>query len=77
MRDERRKEERSKQDQTNNKAKQHSTPKATSRSLTLAILLVFTPYLLNAVDSEKFPHPFSCPCSTEAVGIAHKPPRSL
>ena len=28
MRDERRKEERSKQDQTNNKAKQHSTPKA-------------------------------------------------
>ena len=28
MRDERRKEETSKQDQTNNKAKQHSTPKA-------------------------------------------------
>ena len=28
MRDERRKEERSKQDQTNNKAKQYSTPKA-------------------------------------------------
>ena len=28
MRDERRKEERSKQDQTNNKAKQHSIPKA-------------------------------------------------
>ena len=28
MRDERRKEERSKHDQTNNKAKQHSTPKA-------------------------------------------------
>ena len=28
MRDERRKEGRSKQDQTNNKAKQHSTPKA-------------------------------------------------
>ena len=27
MRDERRKEERSKQDQTNNKTKQHSTPK--------------------------------------------------
>ena len=27
MRDERRKDERSKQDQTNNKAKQHSTPK--------------------------------------------------
>ena len=30
MRDERRKEERSKQGQTNNKAKQHSTPKAVS-----------------------------------------------
>ena len=28
VRDERRKEERSKQDHTNNKAKQHSTPKA-------------------------------------------------
>ena len=28
MRDERRKEERSKRDQTNNKAKQHNTPKA-------------------------------------------------
>ena len=28
MRDERRKEQRSKQDQTNNKTKQHSTPKA-------------------------------------------------
>ena len=25
----------------------------------------------------KSPHYFSCPCSTEAVGIAHKPPRSL
>ena len=32
MRDERRKEERSKQDQTNNKAKQHSTPKAVTFS---------------------------------------------
>ena len=37
----------------------------------LALSLVFTPYLSNAV------HYFSCPCSTEAVGIAHKPPRSL
>ena len=43
----------------------------------LALLLVFTPYLSNAVVSAKSPHYFSCPCSTEAVGIAHKPPRSL
>ena len=27
--------------------------------------------------SAKSPGHFSCPCSTEAVGIAHKPPRSL
>ena len=39
--------------------------------------LVFTPYLSNVVVSAKSPHYFSCPCSTEAVGIAHKPPRSL
>ena len=31
----------------------------------------------NAVVSAKSPHYFSCPCSTVAVGIAHKPPRSL
>ena len=43
----------------------------------LALSLVFTPYLSNAVVSAKSPHSFSCPCSTEAVGIAHKPPRSL
>ena len=43
----------------------------------LALSLVFTPYLSNAVVSAKSPHCFSCPCSTEAVGIAHKPPRSL
>ena len=43
----------------------------------LALSLVFTPYLSNAVVSAKSPHYFSCPCSTEAVGIAHKPPRSL
>ena len=43
----------------------------------LALSLVFTPYLSNAVISAKSPHSFSCPCSTEAVGIAHKPPRSL
>ena len=27
--------------------------------------------------SAKLPHRFSCPCGTESVGIAHKPPRSL
>ena len=43
----------------------------------LALSLDFTPYLSNAVVSAKSPHSFSCPCSTEAVGIAHKPPRSL
>ena len=43
----------------------------------LAFSLVFTPYLSNAVVSAKSPHYFSCPCSTEAVGMAHKPPRSL
>ena len=43
----------------------------------LALSLVFTPYLSNAVVSAKSPHFFSCPCSTEAVGIAYKPPRSL
>ena len=30
-----------------------------------------------AVVSAESPHYFSCPCITEAVGIAHKPPRSL
>ena len=39
--------------------------------------LVFTPYLSNAVVSAKSPVYFSCPCGTEDVGIAHKPPRSL
>ena len=43
----------------------------------LGFSLVFTPYLSNAVISAKSPHDFSCPCSTEAVGIAHKLPRSL
>ena len=43
----------------------------------LAFSLVFTPYLSNAVISVKSPHYLLCPCSTEAVGIAHKPPRSL
>ena len=43
----------------------------------LAFLLVFTPYLSNAVVIAKSPRYFSCPCRTEAVGIAHKPPRSL
>ena len=36
----------------------------------------FTPYLSNAVVSAKSQH-FSCPCSTEAAGIAHKLPHSL
>ena len=43
----------------------------------IGFLLVFTPYLSNAVVSAKSPHCFSCPCSTEDVDIAHKPPRSL
>ena len=34
-------------------------------------------YLSNAVVSPKSPHSFSCPCSTEAVDIAHKPPRTV
>ena len=37
MRDERRKEERSKQGQTNNKAKQHSTPKAVTSVIHLYV----------------------------------------
>ena len=41
----------------------------------LAFSLVFTLYLSNAVVPPKLPHYFQCPCSTEAVGIAHKPPR--
>ena len=43
----------------------------------LAFSPVLTPYLSNAVVSAKSPHSFSCPCSTETVGIAHKPPHSL
>ena len=43
----------------------------------LAFLLVFKPYLSNAFVSAKSPDYFSCPCSTEDVAIAHKPPRSL
>ena len=43
----------------------------------LAFSLVFMPYLSNKVVSAKSSHYFSCPCSTEAFGIAHKPPRSL
>ena len=30
---------------------------------------------ISRTQSPKSPHYFSCPCSTEAVGIAHKPPR--
>ena len=43
----------------------------------LIMHIVFTPYLSNAVVSAKSPVSFACPCSTEDVGIAHKPPRSL
>ena len=39
--------------------------------------LVFTPYLSNAVVLAKSPHFISCRSSTEAIGIAYKPPRSL
>ena len=45
--------------------------------MNISFSLVFTPYLPNAVVLAKSPRQFSCPCSTEAVGIAHKPPRSL
>ena len=43
----------------------------------IGFLLVFTPYLSNSVISAKSPRFFSCPCSTEAVGIAHKPHHSV
>ena len=43
----------------------------------IGFFVVFTTYLSNAVISAKLPRYFSCPCITEAVGIAHKPPRSL
>ena len=39
----------------------------------LAFSLVFTPYLSNAIVLAKSPRYFLCSCSTEAVGIAHKP----
>ena len=39
--------------------------------------IVLKLYLSNAVVSAKSPHSFTCTCSTEAVGIAHKPPCSL
>ena len=42
----------------------------------LAFPLVFTPYLSNALVSAKSPVSFLCPCSTEDVGIAHKPLRT-
>ena len=43
----------------------------------LAFSLVFTRYLSNAVASAKLPRYFSCLWSAEALGMAHKPPRSL
>ena len=30
-----------------------------------------------SLERSRFSSYFSCPCSTEAVGIAHEPPRSL
>ena len=42
--------------------------------LIMHIIWVFS---LFSVVSAKSPHLVSCPCSTEAVGIAHEPPRSL
>ena len=39
--------------------------------------VLIMPYLSNAVVSAKSPVYFSCPCGTEDVGIAHRPPRSL
>ena len=43
----------------------------------IGFLACFHAYLSNAVVSAKSPRSFSCPCSTEAVGITLKPPRSL
>ena len=43
----------------------------------IGFLAYFHTISLNAVVSAKSPHYISCPCSTEDVGIAHKPPRSL
>ena len=40
-------------------------------------LACFHAISLNAVVLAKSPRYFSCPCSTEVVGIAHNPPRSL
>ena len=43
----------------------------------IGFLACFHAISLEAVVSAKSPHCFSCPCSTEAVDIAHEPPRSL
>ena len=45
--------------------------------MNINVSLVFTPYLPNAVVSAISPRYLSCPCSTEAVGIAHNPHSSL
>ena len=56
MRDERRKEERSKQDQTNNKAKQHSTPKAVTfpKKNELPQVHVYTCILMRDEEGRKY-----------------------
>ena len=43
----------------------------------IAFFACFHAISLERVVSAKSPHSFSCPCSTEDVCIAHKPPRSL
>ena len=46
--------------------------------LLLSTIIVFTHAMsLDRCRFSKIPHYFSCPCSTEALGIAHKPPRTL
>ena len=60
MRDERRKEERSKQDQTNNKAKQHSTPKAVTfpkKNELPQVGLEPTTYIYMYMYTKKSPYP--------------------
>ena len=51
----RRKEERSKQGQTNNKAKQHSTPKVVMYVPAMYVLYVYMLYVLYVYDASHFP----------------------
>ena len=43
----------------------------------IGIFACFHDIFPNAVILAKSPRYLSCPCSTEAVGIAHKPPSSM